>query len=231
MFYSIKSIDAEVKDIDTVKGVVTGYFSSFGNVDSDGDLILPGAFKKTLQENGPESIKQRILHLYQHDATRPVAKPSVLKEDMKGLYFESTIAKTRDGMDLLEMYEKGIIDEHSIGFRTVKEQKKDNHNELIELKLWEGSSVTWGANPETPFMGMKSLTPQQAFNKLDLYIKAIRSNNLSEDGAIQLELMFNQIKNYIHSLLSPTEPVKSTLEPQKPDELSLLNIFRAQLQL
>ena len=231
MFYSIKSIDADIKDIDTVKGVVTGYFSSFGNVDSDGDMILPGAFKKTLQENGPESIKQRILHLYQHDATRPVAKPSVLKEDMKGLYFESTIAKTRDGLDLLEMYEKGIIDEHSIGFRTVKEQKKDNHNELIELKLWEGSSVTWGANPETPFMGMKSLTPQQAFNKLDLYIKAIRSNNLSEDGAIQLELMFNQIKNYIHSLLPPTEPVKSTLEPQKPDELSLLNIFRAQLQL
>jgi HK97 family phage prohead protease len=231
MFYSVKSIDAEVKDIDTVKGIVTGYFANFGNVDSDKDMILPGAFKKTLQENGPGSIKQRILHLYQHDATRPVSKPSVLKEDLKGLYFESTIAKTRDGLDLLEMYEKGIIDEHSIGYRVVKEQKKENHNELIELKLWEGSSVTWGANPETPFMGMKSLTPQQAFSKLDLYIKAIRSNNLSEDGAIQLELMFNQIKNYIFSLLPPTEPVKTTPTEPKPDELRLINIFRAELQL
>ena len=230
MFYSIKSIDADIKDIDTVKGVVTGYFSSFGNVDSDGDMILPGAFKRTLAENGPGSIKQRILHLYQHDATRPVSKPSVLREDMKGLYFESTIAKTRDGMDLLEMYEKGIIDEHSIGYRVLKEQKKDTHNELIELKLWEGSSVTWGANPETPFMGMKSITREKAFDKLDAYIKALRTGKFSDEGFIQLELMINQIKSYIYSLLPDPEP-SSNPAPQKTDELSLINIFRAQLQL
>jgi phage head maturation protease len=33
-----KSCDIALKDVNTEKGIVEGYFSAFGNVDSDGDM-------------------------------------------------------------------------------------------------------------------------------------------------------------------------------------------------
>ena len=81
-----KSVFGEVKDVDAKQGIVTGYFSVFGNKDSDGDVIVPGAFKKTLMENGPESEGKRIKHLLQHDVDRPLSKPNVLKETSYGHY-------------------------------------------------------------------------------------------------------------------------------------------------
>ena len=64
-YYLTKNVlDGAIKDVDVQTGIVTGYFSVFGNLDSDGDIVLPGAFKKTIKENGPDSSKPRILHLY-----------------------------------------------------------------------------------------------------------------------------------------------------------------------
>lgn len=229
--YNTKSIDVDIKDLDVKQGIVTGYFASFGNVDSDGDMILPGAFKKTLQENGPKSAKPRILHLYQHDTWRPVGKPHVLSEDSKGLYFETKLVDNDDGKNLLKLYQAEVITEHSIGFRSVKSNQLKDYNEIIEVKLWEGSSVTWGANSETPVTGLKSLTKQNAVDKLDKFMKAFKSGNFTDDTFIQLEIAINQIKSYIHSLLTK-EPDPTTLaQSQKPDDLELFNIFKSQIKV
>jgi len=66
-----KNFTNSVKDIDPKGRIVTGYYSAFGNVDSDDDVILPGAFERTLRERGPEG-KNRIMHLWQHDPWRPL---------------------------------------------------------------------------------------------------------------------------------------------------------------
>ena len=47
---SYKSIVGEVKDVDTKKRVITGYLSGFDNKDYDGDIIVKGAFKKSIDE-------------------------------------------------------------------------------------------------------------------------------------------------------------------------------------
>ena len=72
----------ELLDADTSAGVVKGYGSVFGNVDSDGDIINKGAYKKTLQENA-----KRVKYLYQHDMDKPLGKMVHLEEDDKGLIF------------------------------------------------------------------------------------------------------------------------------------------------
>ena len=41
----------EVIDADMKAGIVKGYASVFNNIDSDGDIIKKGAYKKTIQEN------------------------------------------------------------------------------------------------------------------------------------------------------------------------------------
>jgi len=66
MIYNYKSFEANVKDVDSKKGEVSGYFSAFGMVDSDGDIMMPGAFKRSIQDWGPEA-KGRVKHLLNHD--------------------------------------------------------------------------------------------------------------------------------------------------------------------
>ena len=38
----------ELQDIDDKTGIVKGYGSIFGNIDSDGDIITKGAYTKTI---------------------------------------------------------------------------------------------------------------------------------------------------------------------------------------
>ncbi len=50
--FQVKS-NYRLKDVDEKKGVVTGYASIFNNIDSDNEIVMPGAFLKTIQERGP----------------------------------------------------------------------------------------------------------------------------------------------------------------------------------
>jgi hypothetical protein len=56
-YYEIKDIavaDAPVKDVDMATRTVVGYYARYGNIDHDGDMIVPGALAKTIKERGPE---------------------------------------------------------------------------------------------------------------------------------------------------------------------------------
>lgn len=180
-----KKIDQtlEFKDVD--EGIVSGYLAAFGNVDSDGDEIMPGAFKKTIQEWGP-SGRKRIKHFMDHDNTKAVGVFLVLKEDDYGLYYESKAGDWTAGVDFYKMAKAGAITEHSIGFKTLKKEKSISHTKLIELKLYEGSSLQGhGANEFTPLMGWKSLDDMEAY--FDRMQYAIKNKTLSVDELIILE--------------------------------------------
>lgn len=225
MLYKDLAVDA-VKDVDTVKGIVTGYFSVFGNKDADGDIVMPGAFKKSLKENGPSSERPRILHLYQHDPYKPLAKPAVLKEDKRGLYFESQISLTQLGKDVIQLYQDKVLSEHSIGYQVVKREvdEKQEETKLLELKLWEGSTVSWGANMEALTESVKST--EEKVNMIDFLVKkmdAIESalhGSYTDETARQLEISLKQIQTLIISLARKEEPVSSTPIIDKPIELS-----------
>lgn len=209
--------DGAIKDVDTVKGIVTGYFSIFGNKDSDGDIVIPGAYKKTLKENGPESARPRILHLYMHNAEKPLAKPTVLKEDKTGLYFESQISQTQLGKDVIQLYQDRVLTEHSIGYNIVKREvdEKTETQKLIELKLWEGSTVSWGANMDALVSTVKGegMPDKTTWDKLLSMMDALDTalqGNYSDDTARQLEIKFKQLQQLIITLARKAEPESST---------------------
>lgn len=218
--YQYKGIPAQIKDIDRKNGVVTGYFSQFGEVDSDGDVIVKGAFSKSIMENGPESQKQRIVHLYQHDVSKPLGKPYVLKEDDYGLYFESKIVGTSYGEDVLKLYEAGVINEHSIGFVTVKGQPKSGYMEIQEVKLFEGSTVTFGANENTPFTGFKNMDKETATEQVRRLTKAVRNGTFTDETFHLLEIQLKQLEQFIiDSLYQAPEPSKDTPEEVEPKDI------------
>jgi HK97 family phage prohead protease len=217
-----------VKDIDSKQGIVTGYFSVFGNVDSDGDMIMPGSFTKTIKENGPEG-KNRVMHLWQHNPSEPIGKPHVLKEDSYGLYFESKLADTARGADTLKLYDAGIINEHSIGFNTVKKEQKGTYVEIQEIKLWEGSTVTWGANEMTYTTGIKGLFKSEGATDVFEYrqklYKAIYDGKYSDETFLllieQLEVLDNELKS-LFAQEKATEPTVEVTQPVISEKDTLL---------
>ena len=145
----------ELVDADEKTGIVKGYGSIFNNVDSDGDVITPGAYTKTIMENG-----KRVKYLYQHNMEQPLGKMNNLYEDDKGLMFEAKIPKTQLGSDVLELMKAGVITENSVGILPL--QKEAGNGENYNRKLTDNT----GKSSNIPRRTMKDLS--EMLDRIDL---------------------------------------------------------------
>ena len=222
-----KNFTAEIKDIDAKSMMVTGYWSKFGNVDYDDDIIASGAATKTIAERGPMGSNE-IFFLNQHNWSQPHGKPSVLEAQEKGIYFESKVAPTSYGRDAIILYQEGIVVQHSIGFSTVKADydNKTGVRTIKEIKLYEGSNVTLGANPETPFTGFKSLTMSEINDQISKMIKLLKDGTLTDEGFGRLEIALKQFQleayNLGKSSLESKEPTNVTPQAEEPNILEAI---------
>ena len=213
----LKGLNQGFADSDMKQGIVSGYFAMFGNKDLDGDVIEAGAFSKTVMERGPQG-KQLIKYLLDHDKNKVVAKLTNLYEDEKGLRYEAKIGSHAAGQDFQKMIESELINQHSFGFRTIKEQyDADSKANLIkEVMMYEGSAVQFlGANPETTFIDLKS--EQDAFNYLERLEKFVKTSDATDETLEKLE---NQLK----SLLDILKPADATLEETKAEAVEVITI-------
>lgn len=195
-----KTSKAVIKDVDMSSRTVTGYFNSFGVIDSDRQMSMQGAFAKTVMENGPKG-SGRIAHVSSHRLLPEflLSRPKVLEEDNFGLYFESEIVPTTHGNDILMLYDKGLIREHSCMVVPVKTTQKNGYEEVNEWALIEGSTVVFGSNASTPFLGMKSAFAEKGellqYQK-DLF-SAYRTGTFSDDFFPHIEHAINTITHLI----------------------------------
>ena len=56
--YEYKDMVGDVVDVDTACRKVKAVWSRMGNIDLDSDIIMPGAFTKTIAECGPMGKNQ-----------------------------------------------------------------------------------------------------------------------------------------------------------------------------
>jgi HK97 family phage prohead protease len=210
MIYGYKRLSQDVKDVDAKKGIVTGYFSAFNIKDSDGDIILPGSFKRSIEEWQP---KGRIKHLLNHDPRQPLGKITELREDSYGLYYESQIGKHNLGQDFIKMVESDLVKEHSIGFNIKGQRKAENANEIYDIVLYEGSSLTsWGANEYTPLLGLKSADDRvQRIKRLEKFVK---HSDATDETIELLMLEIKQLNQLVEDLSSQPASVEEPVEPK-----------------
>jgi HK97 family phage prohead protease len=200
----LKSINkGAVVDVDTSKRIVVGYFAKFeDDPDSDGDVIARGAFTKTLNMNGPQS-GNRIWHLWNHSFSEPINKPYLLAEDAAGLRFETKFPDTTVGRDKLVLYQEGAITEHSFGYNTLDSESKTGFNYLKELRMWEGSSVLWGANMNSQTVGLKS---EDFVLKTSILESLLRNGTLSDSTFEMIEKLLKDIQAIFKGTGEP-EPI------------------------
>lgn len=144
-----KTFELEIKEL-SEEGRFSGYLSTFGNVDSGGDIVDPGAFKKTLRD------KKSFPLLWAHIGTPDAISGSFSgREDEKGLlingaFFLDLEPGLRAYKTAKKLIGEGIRLGLSMGFRTVKymfdQIEGITVRRLKEVKLLEGSLTLWPMN-------------------------------------------------------------------------------------
>jgi HK97 family phage prohead protease len=218
MTHELKIFSGELKDLDE-KGLVTFYFNSFNNVDSDKDMSMPGSFTKTMTDQ-----KGRIKHFKNHNIYQ---SPGVIKsmgEDQKGAWAQSQlIMGTQLGRDTYEEYKAGAITEHSFGYDVIRSLKNPSgYREITEYKLWEVSSLNaWGANSDTPMIDIKD--EKQLLIQFDLLLK-LSKGDFTDEYLNKIELKINEIIKHIKTLRD------TTLEPE-PEPFDAMKYLQTNLKL
>lgn len=148
--YETKAFELKLDDL-TEEGEFEGYAAVFGNLDQTGDIIEPGAFKKTIRES-----KGQVPILWHHDPYEPIGVSSALEEDEKGLRAKGRLVmETQRGREAHALMKAKAVSGLSIGYQTVKyliEKSPPSAPDwsmirrLKELKLREFSPVTFPAN-------------------------------------------------------------------------------------
>jgi HK97 family phage prohead protease len=221
-----------VTDVDVKTRTIKGYYSVFGNKDSDGQVIDNGAYTKTIAEWGPKG-KNRIMHLWMHEIKQVLAKPCELDEDDNGLRFVSCFPdeekQTTLQSDVIKLYDQGIITEHSVGFQTIKNRMQDDTEHLTEVRLWEGSTVTWGANDLAKVTELKSEMKPELISRMDRLIKAIRDGKFTDETFYMLEYELTIIKSQIDSLEHQEPDIVPLLVTVEPDTDGIIKLFKSNL--
>ena len=178
-----KSFNLEIKAVQE-DGFFSGYGAVFGNVDWYNDVILPGAFSKTLEEWASKNKFPPVL--WNHNDSEPIGVYTKIYEDAKGLYVEGRlliddVPRAKSTHALLKA---GAIDGLSIGYITKKANKQTNGiRELVELGLGEISIVTTPANEESLITSVKSKLEGGELPSLPEFEKFLRESGFSKSQA------------------------------------------------
>jgi HK97 family phage prohead protease len=146
----------EIKSLDA-QGRFAGYASVFDVVDNQHDVMLRGAFYKTLS-CGVSTIKL----LWQHMQDEPIGVFDRVFEDARGLYVEGRllldVARAKEAYALLKA---GALSGLSIGYSPVRYRidAETGVRQLAEVDLWEISLVTFPANEAANVTVVKSVEP------------------------------------------------------------------------
>ena len=149
-----KDFALHVKDVSD-EGTFVGYGSIFGNADSYGEIVEPGAFLKSLSRHTME--KSKPLMLWQHNPNEPIGVWDDLAEDAKGLKGTGRLVlETTRGREVYALLKAGAVRGLSIGYREIKAEPDGNLRRLKELDLMEISVVSFPANRRASVAAVKS---------------------------------------------------------------------------
>lgn len=159
---SLRFVELKTDQEDT--GFFSGYLSCFHNTDSYKDIVEPGAFQKTINDARGRGGKYLFPVLWQHDPSEPIGGFLEMKEDRKGLWVRGQLdLNTPNGQRAYSGLKMGYLDGLSIGYDTIKQKFSGEIRHLLEVRMWEGSIVTFPANPATRVAGVKTACGSTGF--------------------------------------------------------------------
>ncbi|RVE83346.1 HK97 family phage prohead protease [Sinorhizobium meliloti] len=149
-----KDFSLQVKEL-TEDGTFEGYGSIFGNVDSYGEKVVPGAFVESLAKHKREGSS--VLMLWQHNPNEPIGVWEDLAEDAKGLWGKGhLILEVQKAREIHALMKRKAIGGLSIGYRESDTDQDGAVRVLKKLDLYEISPVSFPANRRARIEAVKS---------------------------------------------------------------------------
>ena len=155
-----RDLELTIKSVSET-GEFEGYGSVFGVKDSHADIIVAGAFQKSLAAWG---LKGRLpALLWMHDTKEPIGIYTEMREDAVGLYVKGRLLIDADPLAKRAHahMKAGSLSGLSIGYVLPSDGYHYDADKgafvLTEIDLWEGSLVTFPSNDEARIAEVKSL--------------------------------------------------------------------------
>ena len=153
-----KNFKFKFDDINEKEGVFSGMASVYDVVDSYNEVVMKGAFKKTLQENNGE-----FPLCWLHDIREPLGLATAEDRD-KGLWIEGQLnLDVQSAREKRSLMKQRVITGISIGFKTLQDEWHKDLRKLKEIKLYEISPITrnFQACPGAEIGDVKSGFPEE----------------------------------------------------------------------
>ena len=168
----------------------SGYASVFGNVDLGNDIIVKGAFEKTLKKF---NNKKKLPLLWQHEMHKPIGVAEIFREDERGLYIKGKLPKKGFVLnEVLPQIEVGSVREMSIGFFTKDQEYQKDIRIIKEIDLYEASLVTIAMNPEAQVESFKSINNLENLSDIEYILKNKGFSNTEAKTLISKVKEFSQ---------------------------------------
>ena len=189
----------EIKEI-SAEGSFEGLLSPYGNVDGGGDVVVPGAYAKTLKDQGPTRPM-----LWQHKTDVPIGEVT-LDDQPDGLHCKGQLLMTLpEAQKAYLLIKARIVKGLSIGFETVKDSVESGVRMLKEIKLYEGSIVTFPLNEMALIASVKA-----ARENKDDFNEELTEIQLQDAGYQMLSALRTALSSAVWSDLTPEEKITAT---------------------
>jgi len=203
-----KSRPVQIKAAGVEDGLGEGQFkalvSVFNNIDSTGDMVMPGAFTKTLEEWSASGLSIPVYWSHRmDDPDMNIGDVLEAAETDTGLEVLGQLDVPDGSPKALQAYKllKGRrTNQFSFAYDVLDggpvEKDGQEYNELRELKLYEVSTTPIGANDQTELLAVKHL---ETYFKSGRVISAKNEATL-RDALDALQASASQIKSVLAAL-------------------------------
>lgn len=179
----VKKIDFQLKE--ESEGKVSAVFSVFNSLDSDGDVVEPGAIKSGFKSGNVPMV-------WAHKWDMPIGKGYITEDNDKATFTGEFFMDTDSGKEAYKIVKNmGDMQQWSFGYRVndseygkLKKDGSDSEEDvrfLKDLTVFEVSPVLVGANQETYTLAIKSNT--DLLKDIDDEVKEVITNedNIDEE--------------------------------------------------
>ena len=211
---------------------IKAYALAFGNVDSWGDIIAPGACDKFLASED----YNRMALCYQHNISEVVGVITDAGVDEKGMWIEADVLPTTTGKDVQTLIKAGAIKEFSIGYYANEYhfEKVDGYaydiRVLDAITIVEVSPVTRAANPQAVLLDAKNEGAEQTAEVKDEVQED--APEIKEENHLNSENMENmEMKQALETAQAELKATRETAEKQAQEINNLDASIKAQQEV
>ena len=186
---------------------IRAYALAFGNVDSWGDIIAPGAVDAFMKSED----YSRMALCYQHDIREVIGVITDAGVDEKGMWIEADVLPTTTGKDVQTLIRAGAVKEFSIGYYADEYHYEKREEFMQEIRILDAITIV-EVSPVTRAANEKAILIDAKNDNQGEQVKEEKLNPINEES-MEKEIM--EMKQSAEAAQKALEATQAELKSAK----------------